>query len=102
MSIWKDARIPVAVALVTKASLDSRWKAVISIVLSAVVVLIHRSTTNDGTAVISAAAAFDWALTTAIAVASYVGFWSPVVDVNQTLAPTVGLGPVTPRPLPVV
>ena len=87
--------IPVAVALVTKVHLASKWKAAITMILSAVVVLLHRSTVDNGSAILSAKVAFDWAVTTSVAVASYVGFWQQV-NVNQAMAPTVGVGPKTP------
>lgn len=85
--------IPVAVATVTKANLDSKWKSLITLILSAVVVLVRRSQIEGGAAIISSQVAFDWAITTAVAIASYVGFWKPVTDVNNNVAPNTGVGP---------
>ncbi len=85
--------IPVAVAAITKARLAAKWKSILTMVLSAAVVLIRRSQIDGGAAIISAQVAFDWTITTAVAIASYTGFWKPVIDVNSTVAPTVGIGP---------
>lgn len=85
--------VPVAVALVTKATLNARWKAVITMILTAVVQLVtSNQATPDGASVISAETVSSWLLALGIAVASYVGVWRPVIDVNARLAPTVGLG----------
>jgi hypothetical protein len=84
--------IPVAVATVTKLHLADRWKSVVTIVLSGLVTLITSARTDGGAAVISAQMAFDWTITTAIAITSYVGLWKPVADVNRRFAPGVGIG----------
>lgn len=83
--------IPVAVALITKNVTNDKIKAVATMVLAGVVVLIQRNRADNGTAVISAQAAFDWTITTAVAIASYVGLWKPITNVNDRLLPHKGL-----------
>ena len=83
--------IPVAVAIITKAALPAKFKTVVTMVLAAAVVLIRRSQVDGGAAIISTQVAYDWAVTTAIAVASYLGFWAHL-DVNGKAAPGFGLG----------
>lgn len=85
--------IPVVVAFITKAALPSRWKAVITLVLSAAVSLITMNRLADGTAVFSLQTLYEWSLTTAIAVVSYLGLWQPVGQVSERLAPKAGIGP---------
>lgn len=89
--------IPVAVAIVTKASLPSKWKAVLTIILAALVTLLQQARGPEGTAVLSAVVMFQWAITTAIAIAAYLGFYKPVVNINQTVVPEVGVGPKAPN-----
>lgn len=86
--------IPLAVAIVTKSTASARVKALVTIVLSAVVSLITASRLPNGTAVLSYQMAYDTVITTAIAVASYLGFWKPTVAVNDqaVVLPKVGLG----------
>jgi hypothetical protein len=87
--------IPVLVGLVTKASASDRVKAVVTIVLAGVGTLIVQATADDGSAVISAVMAWDWLVTTALAVAAYLGILKPVVgngDLNSKLAPSKGIG----------
>ena len=88
--------IPVVTALVTKATAPDRVKAVVTIVLAAVVVLITRATDDTGQAVLSGAVFLSWLQTTAIAVASYLGFYKPVVNVNDRMLPSLGLGRSSP------
>lgn len=95
VSLLLTLLIPVAVAIVTKSHLDSRYKAVITMILAAVVVLVHRSTVDNGDAIISTKVAFDWVVTTAVAVASYLGWWQQV-NINAKAAPNVGIGPKQP------
>lgn len=83
--------IPLVVALVTKLSLDSRIKAILSIILSAIGGTLVQVNNNGGT--------FDWkqalvatAVTAGTAIVSYVGAWKPVLDPNAVLAPNRGIG----------
>ena len=85
--------IPVAVATLTKLALPSKWKAVLNMLLAGAVVLITSARTENGAAVISTEMAYNWAVTTAVAVASYLGFWKPIASINQTALPQVGVGP---------
>ena len=84
--------MPLGVALATKARLDAKWKSLITLILSAVIVLVRRSQVDGGAAVISTQVAFDWAVTTGVAVLSYLGFWQPVLNVNEKALPEQGLG----------
>jgi len=84
--------IPVAVAVVTKASLPPRWKAVLTMVLTAIVSLITMNKLDNGAAVMSMQTAYQWAVSTVIAVVSYLGFWQPVTQVNDRAAPHIGFG----------
>ena len=84
--------IPLAVALVTKSAASAAVKSISTMVLTAAVVLIRRSQVDGGASIISAQVAFDWTITTAIAIASYVGLWKPLANPNAKLAPTLGIG----------
>lgn len=84
--------IPVAVALITKRVAATWIKQVATIVLSGAVTLLTNSQLPDGTAVLGLQTMFDWTVTTAIAVVSYLGFWSSTVQVNERAAPGVGIG----------
>ena len=86
--------IPVLVGLATKVSASDRIKAVVMIVLAAVGALVVNATQSDGSAVLSAAMLSDWAITTATAVAAYLGVLKPLTNgaLNSRLAPTIGLG----------
>lgn len=89
--------VPVVTALVTKAEAPDRVKAVVTIILAAVVVLITQAVDDSGAAVLSGATFLAWLQTTAIAVASYLGFYKPVLDVNSRLLPGVGIGKPSPE-----
>lgn len=84
--------IPVAVALVTKANASARVKAVVSMILAAAVTLLTEARLDDGSALLSFDTVQTWALNLSVAVATYLGFWRPVVDVNDKAAPEVGIG----------
>lgn len=82
---------PVAVALITKAHASSRLKAAVLLVLTALVTWLSKERGDDGSAVITAHMAFEWAITTAVALASYLGFWKPVAQVNDRALPNLGI-----------
>lgn len=90
--------IPLVTALVTKSSLGSEYKAIISLVLSAIAgTAIQINNTTAGT--------FEWrealaatATTAAFSIAAYVGIWKPVTNVNSNMAPGFGLGTKEPAP----
>lgn len=84
--------IPVITALVTKADAPDRVKAVVTILLAAVVTLITRSVDDTGQAVLSGPTFYAWLQTTAVAVASYLGFYKPVTQINDRMLPRLGLG----------
>lgn len=92
--------IPVLNGMLTKYSLPSGVKAVITIVLNAVAALLLTATQADGTAVISMAAFLTFVYGCIISIASYAGVWKPLNVTSSTpdgkLGPTHGLGPSTP------
>lgn len=73
---------PCAVGLLTRPSASNRLRTSLVMLITAVVVFLGRTMNNAGESVFSGDALFDWVLTTAVAIASYLGFWKPVVDVN--------------------
>jgi hypothetical protein len=83
--------LPLLVALVTKAVASDRLRAVILLVLTAVNTLIGEAIVDDGSAIISKDTFLKWVMATLIAVATYLGFWKPIVNVNAKAAPNVGL-----------
>ena len=83
--------LPVLVALVTKAVASDRLRAVILLVLTAITTLIGEAIVDDGSAIISKDTFMKWVMATLIAVASYLGFWKPVANINAKAAPAVGL-----------
>jgi carbon starvation protein CstA len=84
--------IPLAVGLLTKVSAPDRVKAVAGIVLAAVAALITQATTADGGAVISQEMVVTWALALGTSIASYLGVWKPVANINDHLLPDKGIG----------
>lgn len=97
VSLLLTLLIPIAVAIITKVHLAPKYKAVLTMILSALVVLIHRSQIDNGSAIITTAVAYDVVVTTAVAIASYLGFWQQL-NINQVAAPNVGIGPSDPTP----
>ena len=92
--------LPVLVALVTKASVSDRVRAVLLMILVAVNVLITNAITDTGTAVFSKEMFLEWLINLAVAVFAYLGFWKPVTQVNARAMPEVGIGPPAPKPQP--
>ncbi len=83
--------IPFFTALITKASASPTVKQVVTIVLAAVNTLIVSNTLQDGTAVISKENGLLWAVSTAIAITSYLGIYKPhALDAKTN--PEFGLG----------
>jgi hypothetical protein len=83
--------IPVLVGLVTKLSAPAKVKAIASIVLSAVAALIGQALAVDGSAVLTQRLVITWATTLGTAIASYLGVWKPVAQVNERLLPDKGI-----------
>lgn len=83
--------LPFLVALVTKWNASDRLKAALLLVLTAVNTLVGQAIVDNGSAVISKQTFLNWMLATAVAVASYLGFWKPVVHVNSKAAPNFGV-----------
>jgi len=91
LTLLIGAIIPLVVALITKATLDNRWKAIITMVLAAISGTLVTINDQGGT--------FEWkqavvatAATAITSIATYLGFWAPAVDPNTKLAPQFGLG----------
>ncbi len=93
--------IPVINGALTKYTLPSGVKAIITIVLNAVASLILTSTQADGTALISNATFNTFLFGTLVSIGSYVGLYRPLNITSSTpngkLGPDVGVGPVTNR-----
>lgn len=100
--------IPVLTGVLTKATLATAWKGVITLVLNGVAAFVTSATLVDGTATITQQAIVQWALGMAISVAMYTGIYKKAgitsstytpsgtdVAVPGKLAPAVGLGPKT-------
>jgi small basic protein len=89
--------IPILTGLLTKYTLPSSVKAIMTIVLNAAAALVLTAMQADGTAVISNAALLTFIYGTTISVVSYLGLYKPVGLTSSTpdgkLAPTVGVGP---------
>lgn len=83
--------IPFFTGLLTKINASPTIKQVVTIVLAAVNTLVVSSTLQDGTAVISKENGLLWALSTATAVLSYLGYYKPH-DANAKLSPESGIG----------
>lgn len=87
--------IPVVTGLLTKASLSSGIKGLITLVLNAVNALIVGATLADGTAAFSQETLVVFLFGLAISVATYVGVYKPLnVTSNEggLLAPAHGIG----------
>ncbi len=83
--------IPVLTGLLTKVSAPTALKQVFTIFLAAVNTLVVTSTLQDGTAVISKETGLLWAVSTAIAITSYLGIYKPhALDAKTN--PEFGLG----------
>lgn len=89
--------IPIANGLLTKYTLSSGVKAVITIVLNAVAALVLTATQADGTAVISNSTLLTFVFGTIVSVVSYLGLYKPVGLTSSVpdgkLAPRSGVGP---------
>lgn len=83
--------VPLATALLTKASASAGVKQFVTALLAAVTGLLVTSTQLDGTAVLSRPALLLAIGTFIAAQANYVGFWQPHA-LNAKVAPGVGLG----------
>lgn len=91
-SMLTGLAIPVVIALLTKETLPTKWKAVLGIVAAALSSVVIRATTVDGSGVLDQALFVDTLLVFGPQVLSYVGFWKPVLDVNAKVAPNFGVG----------
>lgn len=83
--------IPVLTGLITRYDASPTLKQLFTIFFAAVNTIVVQSTLADGTAVISKETGLQWAVSTAIALFSYVGIYK-AHDLNASLAPEKGLG----------
>lgn len=83
--------IPVLTGLLTKVNAAPAVKQVVTIVLAAVNTLVVNATVGDGGAVITKENFLLWAVSTAIAVTTYLGIYKPH-DANAKLSPNSGIG----------
>jgi hypothetical protein len=88
--------VPVITAAVTKYRADtSKYHALIAIALSAVLAVIA-ALTDDIPQDTLASIAQVFATAFIPALAAYLGFWQPVLNVNAKIAPDKGIGPADP------
>lgn len=92
VAIITGAVIPLLVALVTKWNASPLLKGFVNLVLTGIASLIIQATVPEGQAVITQDLLVTWFITFATSVATYFGVYRSA-EVNQKLAPTVGIGP---------
>lgn len=90
-SIITGVLLPLVVGLITKASANDRFQAIVGIIVAAVGALVVRATTVDGSAVLDSALVLDIFLVYAPQLLVYLGVYKKF-DLNQKLAPTKGVG----------
>ncbi len=89
-----SAAIPILVGLITKATLPTVWKGVLTLTLNAVATLVLTATMTDAK-LITEQAFLQWAVAFGLSVAAYVGIYKPAElhsNPGGKLAPNVGLG----------
>ena len=96
VQIIASVLIPILTGLLTRVTLSSGVKGLITLVLNAIAALVITATVADGTAVISQVTFQQWALGLAISIATYVGVYRPAgvtsSDPAGKLAPQRGIG----------
>lgn len=93
VTLFVSLFIPIVTGLLTKYSLSSGVKGLITLLLNAVSALIASATLADGTAVFSKSTFIAWVLALAISVATYAGVYKPLNITSST--PDGKLGPDT-------
>jgi hypothetical protein len=83
--------IPILTGLLTKLEASAQTKALVTLVLSIVAGAVNTATQADGTALFSQALVQNTVLTLATSVATYLGVYKPVVNLNARTPPGVGL-----------
>src|SRR5688500_12073185 len=83
--------LPIVIGFITKANASKSFQAIVGILVAAVGAIVVRATTVDGAAVFDQALILDATLVYVPQIASYLGFWKNL-DLNQKMAPNVGLG----------
>lgn len=90
-SIIVGVLLPFVVGLITKASANDRFQAIVGIVVAAVGAIVVRATTVDGAAVLDQALVLDVFMVYAPQLLMYLGVYKKF-DINAKLAPNSGLG----------
>ena len=90
-SIIVGVLLPLVVGLITKASANDRFQAIVGIIVAAVGAIVVRATTVDGGAVLDQALVLDVFLVYAPQLLTYLGVYKKF-DINSKLAPNTGLG----------
>lgn len=89
--------IPLAVGLVSKASLASGVKAVLLLVFNALNAFIVTAIVADGSAYVTKQSFMNFVLGVVVSVATYFGVYKPVgLSSHGALGPDVGIGPKVP------
>lgn len=92
LTLLGGALIPLFTSLVTKVGASSLVRALISLLLSAVVATLVQINNSGGTFYLKQTLVA-FSVTFLATVASFLGFWQPVVKSNETVLPSVGIGP---------
>jgi hypothetical protein len=96
-----SALIPIVNGLITKCTLSSMWKGLITLILNAVNALVVTATMSDGTAIISSTTFVTFILGLVISVGTYLGVYknvgltssaTPAGVPDPKLGPNTGLG----------
>lgn len=98
VTIIISTAIPIITGLLTKATLPSWIKGVMTIILNAVNALVVNATLADGTAVISQETFVVWVLGVVTSIAIYAGVYKPAHITSSgdgKLKPESGIGPET-------
>ena len=89
--------IPIINGLITRWTLSSFWKGMITLGLNAISTLITSAVVDTGDAVLSRPTLYTWLLGTAVSFASYSRIYKPLNVTSSTptgrLAPHTGIGP---------
>lgn len=86
--------IPVVTGFVTKATLSSAWKGVITLVLNGLAAFITASILVDGSAQFTQQAISQWAIGMGVSVAMYTGVYKKAGITSSEFIPHVGDAPV--------
>ncbi len=99
-SLLVGAILPVAIGALTHWNAAAKVKAVVSIGLSLVAALVLASRNELGGATFTEEAILEFVLVLVANVATFLGFWQPLVDIDHKTFPEFGIGKPKPYPLP--